>query len=131
MDELTAIQLLREVLLGETTQPLPQNSIQRKNKAQSAAAQPQEYTPAKSTPAPIPTPRPAIAAKPIAQAPVEQSANEEPNYISDDDSVLPGSGSRRSKRILRQHRIDEQSQLHCIVNLAAHETTKIPKLKIN
>ena len=131
MDELTAIQLLREVLLGEATQPLPQNSIQRKNSAQSAAAQTQECAPEISTPAPIPTPRPAIAAKPIAQLPVKQSSNDEPNYISDDDSVVPGNGSRRSKRILQQHRIDEQSHLHRIVNLVAQETTSIPHLEIN
>ena len=63
MDELTAIELLREVLLGEKTQQLPSNSVQRRKTAQSAAAQeliqaPQPervtHTPA-SLPATMPT----------------------------------------------------------------------------
>ena len=38
MDEITAIKLLREVLLGETTAPLPPNSVQRRKAAQTAAS---------------------------------------------------------------------------------------------
>ena len=40
MDEITAIELLRSVLLGEQVEPLPKNSIQKRKMQQAAAAKP-------------------------------------------------------------------------------------------
>ena len=131
MDELTAIQLLREVLLGETSQPLPPNSLQRKKAAQTEAAKqptveaapspaPKQLQP--SNPAPIPVSKPTAP------------PDDEPNYISDDDDesvTHDHHRNRRSKRLMRQQRIDDHDDLHRIVNLVANETTTIPDLRIN
>ena len=151
MDELTAIQLLREVLLGEVAAPLPANSVQRRKAAQTAAAK--EKSPVEQ---PVPTVeggtnklvKEHISRAPGALEPVRDSItagtikahhkpqspnhHEEPNYISDDESVQHDNHrNRRSKRILRQQRIDDQQTLHRIVNLVGTETAHVPDLQVN
>ena len=118
MDEQTAIELLREVLLGEKKQPLPPNSLQRRKSAQRAAEN-EVLQPAPSVPVAA---APAQTADPHWQ-PLPTPYNDEPNYISDDESMAPTNHrARRIKRILRQQIIDDQQQLHHIV---------IPDLEIN
>ena len=60
---------------------------------------------------------------------------DEPNYISDDDdddaAAETSPRARRSKRVLRQQRIDDQQAMHRIVNLVTHETAEVPDLVIN
>ena len=130
MDEITAIELLRKVLLGERKETLPRNSVQRCRAAQTAAVKLAAPSPAPAmtttTEAAVPTP-----AAPNNDVPAA-NFGDEPNYISDDeDSPAPNHRARRSKRILRQQRIDDQNELHCIVALVANETADVPDLEIN
>ena len=132
MDEIVAIQLLREVLRGETAAPLPPNSVQRRRTAQTAAAK-EKFTVKEAQPSPA-TITPDLDQEWISSAPVgtepKAKANDQddkPNYILDDDSVQPNNGGGcRSKRILRQQRIDNQRALHHIVNLVSTETADVP-----
>ena len=137
MDELTAIELLREVLLGEVKKPLPQNSVQRRKAAQLAAQNelPQKDTSTPSRPLQQSPTIPATAAptekagEPKIQLP--SSGNNGPNYIEDDESVAPNNHrARRSKRLLSQHHNDDQQQLHRILSLVANETATIPNLEV-
>ena len=58
--------------------------------------------------------------------------DDEPHYISDDESVQHDNHrNRRSKRILRQQRIDDQQALHRVVNLVSTETAQVPDLQVN
>ena len=119
MDEIVAIQLLREVLLGESTAPLPENSVQRRKAAQKTATNATPTTQKAVSPTPEPH-KPATI------------LDDEPHYIPDDDSVQHDNHrSRRSKRILRQQRIDDQQELHRIVNLVSNETAHVPDLHVN
>ena len=129
MDEITAIELLREILLGEKTTPLPPNSVQRRKTAESAAAKEggsKDSTTSKVIEAPSPIP----VSK---NTPPSPPADDEPNYISDDDDsvVHDNHRNRRSKRIMRQQRVDDQHTLHRIVNLVATETATVPDLQVN
>ena len=106
------------MLLGEKKKPLPPNSLQRRKAAQ-RATETEVLQPAPSVPVAA---APAQTADPYWQ-PLPTPDNDDPNYISDDESVAPTNHrARRSKRILRQQRIDDQQQLHHIV---------IPDLEIN
>ena len=89
LDELTAIQLLREVLLGEKTQPLPPNSVQRRKAAQSTAAQEQPCEPQPAVHARTPTAVPAVTTTHTDQPPTASPDDNEPNYVSNDESVEP------------------------------------------
>ena len=116
MDEHTAIELLREVLLGETKQKLLLNSRQRREKAQRTASnkQHEQPTPVKPT---------NVTADPV-PIPIEQDKQnyntmekEEnlPNFIPDDDDDNKNNEhyrAQRSKHILRQQRIDTQQEMH-------------------
>ena len=109
IEEITAIELLMKVLLGENTHPLPPNSIQiAKAKQQS-----------------MPTPEP--------QQIGEQSPNESsptPNYMSDDDEESVAPTVRRSKRIQQSSQPADQD-LHHIAILAETDHTPAPQLKVN
>ena len=152
MDEIVAIQLLREILLGESSAPLPSNSVQRRKAAQTAAAK-EKSTVEGSVPT-IPkglgTNKECTSkSAPVALEPVQSDEpnkvvvthkphltaidhDDEPHYISDDESVQHDNHrNRRSKRILRQQRIDNQQALHHIVNLIGYETTHVPDLQVN
>ncbi len=86
-----------------------------------------------------PTAKVAQQAPPTINAPIGtepkmnvNNRDDEPNYILDDDSIQPtNGGGRRSKRILRQQRIDDQRALHRIVNLVSNETADVPDLRVN
>ena len=131
MDELTTIELLHEVLLGEKTQQLPSNSVQRCKTAQSAAAQELIQAPQPERVTHTPASVPAITPTHENDAASSLPNNDAPNYISDDESVAPDDHrNRRSKRISRQQRSKEDQQLHRIINLVENESATIPDLKL-
>ena len=150
MDELTAIELLRKVLLGENCDPLPMNSVQRQKERERAQPAPQSspeeeeckeddatvkssncggVMPAESLPTHVPSATPS-AAPSVA-----------PNYISDDEeeedgwdepmpSPVPGQGLRRSKRVIEQLRRNEMDGLERVAALAASESAAVPDLAL-
>ena len=135
MDEHTAIELLREVLLGEIKQKLPPNSKQRREKAQRTASNEQHEQPTPVKPTIVPT-----SPSPIPIEQNEQNFNTKekednlPNFIPDDDDDNGNNEhyrARRSKRILRQQRIDDQQEMHRVVLLVGEEKAKIPDLKVD
>ena len=116
LDEVTAVALLRNVLLGEQTEPLPPTTVQRRKAAQRAAAA--ETT----TTTPTPT-----RAEEDSPPPSTDAA-----YISDDedDDVPTNHRQRRSKRVMAQMRHDDRQQLHRIACLVANETASVPDLTL-
>ena len=135
--ELQAIEMLREVLLGERKQPLPLNSVQQYRKQQRAQAK------ISFNQAPVHDLRhSAQATTPSTKSPKPPA----PNYISDDEEEadeendadwdfpqptnIPGQGPRRSKRVLSQLRQNEKEGLERIEALAAWEDAVVPDLSI-
>ena len=88
MDTLTAIELLREVLLGEKRKPLPDNSVQKTRAAQRRAEKLYLQSQTTDQPQRVDGSITQRVEKAAAQR-VEQSPEEEPNYISDDDEPHP------------------------------------------
>ena len=109
VDEIKAIKLLREVLLGEKEGPLPLNSINKERLRQKELQNSvQINVPENATPS--------------------EPTKPSPNYVSDDDendtesdaeedwnfsqtSPVPGEGVRRSKRVLTQFRKNQKMVL--------------------
>ena len=115
IDELQAIELLREVLLGETKRPLPATTVQRHKSAQAAATAPQQTT---SPPSPLSS---------------TSNSDDDPAYISDDEDKAPSvhHRARRRKRVMQQRQADERDKLTHIINLMATDQTTIPDLAVN
>ena len=85
MDNLTAIKMLREVLLGKRKTPLPQNSVQRAKTLQKTALKNIQPT---AAPAQEPQPLAAAPAETNTQSPSTPAGtplNKNVNYISDDE----------------------------------------------
>ena len=127
MEEIAAIELLREVLLGERKEELPLNSVQKERAKQ------------REMPAIVPeqtTTHSGEAASGAGNTPEHSNSwKGEANYISDDEdegswNKTPGDGRRRSKRVLQQLRANEKDDLHNIVMLAANETATVPEMHI-
>ena len=122
MDELRAIEMLREVLLGERREALPQNSVQTQR------AQQQQSTP-KTPPTDIPCSFPT-------NNPSGTPINYDSDGEDDDKDNRPASSRksgrtiRRSKRALQQLRDNKKEKPHLIVALAAHEKLSMPDLTI-
>ena len=136
MDEITAIELLRSVLLGEQVEPLPKNSIQKRKMQQAAAANPpitKVNNQATSETQAISPPIESYRTQTISDG-TKVSFEDSPAYISDDeeDGEEPSNHrSRRSKRVEKRLRNDERTKLHRIVNLVTHEKASPPDLTIN
>ena len=79
MDKITAVELLREVLLGERRDPLPPNSVQRAKQLRKQATQAEKAEQDKAEIMPIPAAKPATTASPATPP------RQEPNYISDNE----------------------------------------------
>ena len=97
MDELTAIDMLREVLLGKQRTPLPQNSVQRVKTLQKAAltnAPPSAAEPTQASQAPAAAPIAASKQSPL--TPAGTPSNNDANYSSNDEDE-PGPLSRGYK----------------------------------
>ena len=111
MDEITAIELLRQVVLGETKEPLPLNSLQTRKAAQEIAAKvtPHEQTspPAEELASPLQTDdSPADKAEPAdTSGPAFISQEEEDNEPSIQQA-------RRSRRVQSRLLTQEQDELH-------------------
>ena len=122
MDELRAIEMLREVMLGERREALPQNSVQIQ-RAQQRQSTPK--TPPTDIPCSFPTQNP--SGTPI-------------NYVSDDEdddkdsrpasTAKRGHTIRRSKRALQQLRDNNKEGLDRMMALAAHEKVSMPDLTV-
>ena len=157
MDEITAIELLREVLLGENRTTLPPNSVQVRKRAQDESAKAPTSSAAvtpNETAAPSETNKsPPISAnpktnetQPISATPDTVNDNEtnddEPAYVSDDEDEEEGNAyrKRRSKRVAARgtkqtsrgtRHTEVRDRLHKIMNLTAHETATVPDVAIN
>ena len=143
LDELKAIAMLREVLLGERTEPLLSNSLQKIRQQQRVQSQQVVPTQANVHKSKDNAPENRVNARiKLAASPAPTSPS--PNYISDDDDesqgsedddwdippsqAIPGQGSRRSKRVLSQLRQNEKNGLERIASLAAWESAVVPDL---
>ena len=106
-DEVTAIELLRKVMLGEQDTPLPANSVQKIK-----AAARESRTPA--------------------TAAADDTPEEPLNYVSDDEDEDCGERPPpcRSQRILSQRQPTESESLNRVVALAAKETAVVPPLSV-
>ena len=157
MDEITAIELLREVLLGENRTTLPPNSVQVRKRAQDESAKAPTssaaVTPNKTAALSETNKSPPISAnpkanetQPISDTPDTVNDNEtnddEPAYVSDDEDEDEGNAyrMRRSKRVAARgtkqtsrgtRHTEVRDQLHKIMNLTAHETATVPDVAIN
>ena len=123
MDELRAIELLQEVMLGKGKQELPLNSVQQRRATRRA----------EMPPAPVVC-EPKHSAVPTPQSTVTDAAPPEPaNYVSDDEDDDPqaATSKRRSRRIQSQRQPDKYDTLHRIVALAAKETATVPELAVH
>ena len=135
-DELRAIELLREVMLGERSAPLPLNSIQQMNANHKKQLQKERV---KANPIREDDEETVIhsncnpnrkATKPT----VEADSNNPPiNYISDEEDGKPSRPRvvRHSKRILSQQEEQENPNLHRIYDLAENETATLPPLAVD
>ena len=129
MDELRAIELLQEVMMGKSTSNTPPNSVQKKKAATRTLASP-------------------VPAPPRQQSTTSIKPTEAPNYVSDDDTAttadtddewdkeffdIPAAipTTRRSRRIESQRQPDSHDSLHRIVALAASETATVPELTVH
>ena len=129
MDELRAIELLQEVMMGKSTSNIPPNSVQKRKAS------------AKALVSPVPVP-------PKRQSTTSITPKETPNYVSDDDTATTADTddewdkeffdtpaaiptTRRSRRIESQRQPDSHDSLHRIVALAASETATVPELTVH
>ena len=137
MEDLQAIEVLREVLLGERVEPVPPNNLQLERQRQ------------KELPAGPTSQIPAAKANEttISGTADDKQPAREPNYVSDDeedegdptsvadfwrvDELPPNHQVRRSKRVMQQIRQNNQDGLHRIVALAANETAVVPGVEVN
>ena len=138
MDELRAIELLQEVMMGKDKQKLPLNSVRQRRAARKSQVPP--------TPAAC---KPKRAVEVTQQSTLPKAMRKEPaNYVSDDNDTAttaemesdsewdseavdePSIATlrRRSSRIQSQRQPDEHDALHRIVVLAAKETATVPEL---
>ena len=127
MEELTAIELLREVLLGEQRNKLPANSVQL-HKSNQQAMPPQRIMEKPTAASSATTPNSVIPDDKDEDLPALDA-----NYVSDDkeDNFTPiNHRARRSKRVSQQQRHSERNKTNRIAFLAAHETASIPDLSV-
>ena len=125
MEEITAIELLREVLLGEQRVHLPPNSVQLRRTNQQIVPPPRiAMTPASASPT---------------ATPINNMSDKDntlpvliPNYASEDedDDYEPTLSQRtlRSQRVMQRQR--KSTEPNHIAALAASETTCIPDLTV-
>ena len=125
MDELEAIELLREVLLGERKTPLPMNSVQERRIKE--RAQPVPIATVEQGPTYVETP----AVPTDAPNYISGDEEEEDSYTIEEDTPLPGQGLRHSKRVLEQMKRNELEGLERIAALVATETAEMPGLPIS
>ena len=139
MKEMEAIDMLRQVMMGERKEKLPQNSVQERRSVQieeqargrqvEEADQPRIENQTEST---LVTTRPKRALSPVSVTDIPEhteakNGDDEFNYISDDeDDVQPQRTLRRSKRVLQQLRDNEKNGLHLIVAFVANKTANVP-----
>ena len=113
-DEMRAIEMLREVMMGERETPLPLNSVQQRNAAHKKQLQTEEEEMKRGE---------ATKFSPPA------------NYVSDDEDETPTAPPvrRRSQRILSQREDLEEHNpnLHRIYDLAETEQATVPPLTVD
>ena len=117
MEEITAIELLREVLLGEKKMAIPPNSIQlRKAKQQQLSPHQSSSTPSK----------PATNANYVSDDDNDDALPDlDGNYSDSDDKddevkdAAINPRARRSKNVMQQIGQNEREDLHRISSLAA------------
>ena len=140
MKEMEAIEMLRQVMMGERKDKPPKNSVQESRSAQiiehargrqvEDANAPQVEQAERATI----TARPKRALSPVSVTDVPMHTvakgdTDEFNYISDDeDDAQPRHTVRRSKRVLQQLRDNEKDGLHHIAAFVATETAEVPDL---
>ena len=138
MDELTAIELLRKVLLGENKDPLPMNSVQKQRERERAQSAPQHTveqssapstTSAESPPMRAPTITPSATPSGVSNC-ITDNDEEEEDWSAPPPSPVPGQGLRRSKRVIEQLRRNEMEGLERVALLAASESAVVPDLPL-
>jgi len=116
---------LRQVVLGEVAEPLPQNTMQKRQAAQEVASKAPISIPASEPASKIPAP---------VQTEDEPPARDAPAYISQDeeeDEEDSNHRARRSKRVQSRLLSQEHDAIRHVANLMAHDTTSIPDLVVN
>ena len=143
MDTLTAIELLREVLVGEKRKPLPDNNVQKTRAAQKRAEKLYLQAQPADQPQRVDVSTPQRVERAAAQR-VEQSPEEEPNYISDDEEPHPSPSAETKPNDINDaagyaseeedeappHKPRRSPRLHRIAALATTETAHVPRLAI-
>ena len=121
MDEITTIELLREVILGEVTESLHQNNVQKRKAAQEKASQsPINQLASKSSVPVMAGDNPAAKATPDYISQDEEEGDEESNHWA-----------RRSKRVQSRILSKENEEVSRVANLTTHDTTSMPDLVNN
>ena len=140
MKEMEAIEMLRQVMMGERKDKLPKNSVQESKSARrfehtrGRQAEDAHEAQIEQTERATITARPRRALSPVSVADtpmhaVAKGSTDEFNYISDDEEdAQPQRTIRRSKRVLQQLRDNEKDGLHHIAALVATETAEVPDL---
>ena len=142
MKEMEAIEMLRQVMMGERKEKLPKNSVQESRSAQIIEHERGRQSATTATPLVEHPERTATTARPertispvsVADVPthtVDKDDADEFNYISDDeDDAQPQQIIRRSKRVLRQLRDTKKDGPNYIAALVENETAEVPDLVV-
>ena len=148
LEEREAIELLREVMLGERKEQIPPNGIQtRKSMEHQMPVQTPQQVPEAEDKSDTPPEAKALefakSTAPPGKTRPPQKCKKRPMQITQEDDQesdaehwncegnIPGDGLRRSKRVKDQIKQNNLEGLHHIVALAATESAEIPDLKLN